>query len=344
MVTTPPQRLPVLDMLRGLASFAVCWFHMTNGRIDFLPPGTLKTSGAFGWLGVDVFFVISGFVIPFALKRSGYGIRDSGTFLLKRVVRLDPPYFVTIGLVILLGYLSTKAPRFQGPPFTFSLPQTLLHVGYLNTFFHYPWLNPVFWSLAIELQYYLLIALIFPLLVSRRSPLRIGTMLVLATLSLGIPAAQFVFHWLLLFLFGIVTFQFRAGLLSRTMYLAYIAVITVGGFFCYGILICLTGLASALVIAFVNVGHVRGLTWLGAISYSLYLLHAPIGGRIINLSSRFATTLPTKFLAVIVATAVSILAAWGLYKLVERPAQQWSAGIGYRKKEIAPSGFASKTA
>src|SRR4029077_5333421 len=132
---------------------------------------------------------------------------------------LDPPYFVTIGLVILLGYLSTKAPGFQGPPFTVSGPQTLLHIRYLNSFFHYPWLNPVFLSLAIELQYYLLIALIFPLLASRRSPVRIGTMLLLATLSLAIPAAQFVFHWLLLFLFGIVTFQFRTRLLNRTTYL-----------------------------------------------------------------------------------------------------------------------------
>jgi peptidoglycan/LPS O-acetylase OafA/YrhL len=77
-----PQRLPVLDMLRGIASFAVCWFHLTNGNVAFLPAGILKSSGAYGWLGVEVFFVISGFVIPYALERSRYGINDCGTFLL----------------------------------------------------------------------------------------------------------------------------------------------------------------------------------------------------------------------------------------------------------------------
>jgi peptidoglycan/LPS O-acetylase OafA/YrhL len=337
-----PQRLPVLDMLRGIASFAVCWFHLTNGNVAFLPAGILKSSGAYGWLGVEVFFVISGFVIPYALERSRYGISDCGTFLLKRVVRLDPPYFITIGLILALGYLSAKTPGYQGEGFIFSWPQTLLHVGYLNAFFNYPWLNPVFWSLAIELQYYLLIALIFPLLASRRWLFRFSIMLLLAILSIAIPAAQFVFHWLLLFLFGIATFQFRSRLLKRTAYFIHIAVIATGAFFCYGALICLTGLASALVIAFINFSHFGVLGWFGKISYSLYLLHAPIGGRIINFSSRFATTLPTKFLAIMVAAIVSILAAWALHKLVEHPAQRWSAAIGYRKRQVAPSGFAPR--
>src|SRR4051812_47773396 len=103
--------------MRGLASFAVCWYHVTHGNAAFLSPGVLKSSGSYGWLGVEVFFVISGFVIPYALQGSKYRIRDCGTFLLKRVVRLDPPYFATICVILVLGYLSAKTPGFAGEPF-----------------------------------------------------------------------------------------------------------------------------------------------------------------------------------------------------------------------------------
>ena len=54
--------------LRGVAAFAVAWFHFTNGQPTFLPQDSLlKVSGAYGYLGVAVFFVISGFVIPYSL-------------------------------------------------------------------------------------------------------------------------------------------------------------------------------------------------------------------------------------------------------------------------------------
>ena len=84
-------RIETLDCLRGIAAFAVLWFHLTNGNLGFLPPGVLKSSGAFGWLGVEVFFVISGFILPYALQRAGYHSADFFQFVWKRILRLDPP-------------------------------------------------------------------------------------------------------------------------------------------------------------------------------------------------------------------------------------------------------------
>src|SRR5690349_12055072 len=127
-----PQRLSVLDALRGIAALGVCWYHFTNGNKTFLPEGVLKSSGTFGWLGVEMFFVISGFIIPYALHRSGYRISDYGTFILKRIIRLDPPYLVAILIVIALGYASTATPGFQGPPFEPTITQVVLHLGYVN--------------------------------------------------------------------------------------------------------------------------------------------------------------------------------------------------------------------
>ena len=336
------QRLPVLDLLRGVASFAVCWFHLTNGHVGFLPPGILKASGAYGWLGVEVFFVISGFVIPFALQRSDYQLADCGIFVFKRIARLDPPYFAAILLIVFLQYASSKAPGFQGEPFTFSLAQTLLHVGYLNAFFGFPWLNPVFWTLALEFQYYLLMAFIFPLIASRASSIRWCMMLALGILAFVIPAERFVFHWLPLFLLGITTFQFKTGIIQRKAYFPVIILISCGAWFCYGLIVTLVGVTSAFIIAFARLPHAGPLAFLGTISYSLYLLHVPIGGRVINLSTRFVAGLPGRSMIVFVAAAVTVLAAWALYAFVERPAQRWSAAIGYPKRQVAPSGFAPR--
>src|SRR2546423_14858364 len=84
------QRLNILDLLRGIASLSVCWFHLTNGNEHFLPPGWLRASGEYGWVGVNVFFVISGFIIPYSLFQSGYRLRDYGRFFLKRILALGP--------------------------------------------------------------------------------------------------------------------------------------------------------------------------------------------------------------------------------------------------------------
>ncbi len=59
----PAEKIHVVEYLRGVAALGVAWFHMTNTY----GPGFVASFGSLGWLGVDVFFVISGFVIPYSL-------------------------------------------------------------------------------------------------------------------------------------------------------------------------------------------------------------------------------------------------------------------------------------
>src|SRR5438874_1620600 len=106
-MTTPPllggekNRIAILDPLRGLAALGVAWFHFTHGNPVFLPTGTLKASGQYGWTGVAAFFVISGFVLPYSMHRAGYRVRSHWrTFALKRLIRLDPPYLASILLAL----------------------------------------------------------------------------------------------------------------------------------------------------------------------------------------------------------------------------------------------------
>jgi peptidoglycan/LPS O-acetylase OafA/YrhL len=163
-----------VDALRGLAALAVCWFHITITSA-ILNDGIFRSTGKYGWLGVEVFFVISGFIIPYALQRSGYKLKNYPIFLVKRITRLDPPYIASIVLVIAVTFFFTFSPHYSGGKFAIDPVGLLLHLGYLNVIFHYPWLNPVYWTLAIEFQYYLLVGLIFSLISNKHRVVRLLT-------------------------------------------------------------------------------------------------------------------------------------------------------------------------
>ncbi len=123
-------------------------------------------TGKYGYLGVDIFFVISGFVIPWSLYRSRYVLRDYPRFVLKRNVRLYPPYLASIAITILATNF-VLVPLFHIPRMTITGRDLLWHFAYLNDLVHVPWVNVVYWTLAIEFQWYLLIGLVLPLLASR---------------------------------------------------------------------------------------------------------------------------------------------------------------------------------
>jgi hypothetical protein len=85
-----------------------------------------------------------------------------------------------------LGIAGTATPGFRGQPFEWSVPQILSHAGYLTGLLGYEWLNIVYWTLAIEFQFYILIAIFFPLLATRRPTIQIGAIIVCA----GAPPAD----------------------------------------------------------------------------------------------------------------------------------------------------------
>ena len=74
-------------------------YHFTGGLDRWI-----KASGARGYLGLTIFFVISGLVIPYAMWRGRYrGPADAPAFILKRLTRLKPPYFAAIAITLVLG-------------------------------------------------------------------------------------------------------------------------------------------------------------------------------------------------------------------------------------------------
>src|ERR1039457_1104473 len=126
MPPTNPARLSIVHTLRGPAALMVAWFHFVKcGPLDL---GIFKLTAPDGGYGVIIFYVISGFVLPYSLWKGGYVLADYGRFILKRIARLDPPYFASIAIVLSAAYLATLSPLYRGVPFSVSGLQLLLHI------------------------------------------------------------------------------------------------------------------------------------------------------------------------------------------------------------------------
>jgi peptidoglycan/LPS O-acetylase OafA/YrhL len=96
------------------------------------------------------------------------------------------------------------------------------------------------------------------------------------------------------------------------------------------------GLSTALGILFLPNLAWRPLVWLGTISYSLYLLHVPIGGRVMNFLERFSEFGFVQLLSVPLALAVSLFVAWIFFLLVEKPSHDLSQKITSSVRALKP--------
>ena len=338
--TSTAPRISIIDPLRGIAALSVAWFHFTHGSPAFLHEGWLKATGTYGWAGVDVFFVISGFVLPYSMYRGGYRVQNHWvTFFKKRLTRLEPPYLASVLLTLLLLFLASRVPGFAGAPIHLKYADILQHIAYLNAFTGGAWLNPVYWTLAVEFQFYLTISFLFPLFIAGSPLIRTAAVSLLALLSLANDSTGFVVHYLALFALGIVTFQYFVGLVPRRLYLLLALGIAIAAVAALEVVVGIVALGTSLTIAFARVRPPALLVRLGAISYSLYLLHVPIGGRVVNLGNRLPYSIPVRLVTLLIAAAVSLGAAYLFARLIEEPAQRWSSSIRYslgRGRQHAP--------
>jgi peptidoglycan/LPS O-acetylase OafA/YrhL len=335
--TRSGERLEIIECLRGLAAVAVMWFHFTYQDGIFAGVnGPGEWIGAKGWLGVEVFFVISGFILPYSMFRSRYLLRDCFTFVAKRIIRLDPPYLAAILLALGIWHLFEIGPYFHGDTsFAFEMPRFLCHLGYLNAIVGHPWYIPVFWTLAIEFQYYLFLALTFPLLVHKQSAVRNGFPILLAICALQFPVSfplpqnNLLCSWFGLFALGMITFQAYCQLSSSRLYLALLALITAINLVSLGWIISLAGLVASLVISYVRIPRFAPLAFLGTISYSLYLVHLPVGVPLIRLGVLCTDSVLGRMLVLGIVIPIVLLAAHLWYRCFERPAQRWSSSLRY---------------
>jgi peptidoglycan/LPS O-acetylase OafA/YrhL len=151
-------RVETIDVFRGIAILMVVLFHFTAR----LPASALNiTDGApapvfFGWVGVYFFFIISGYCIFMTLERSA----TVGLFLARRFSRIYPAFFAAVLLLFAFGLIAyvpsvPEANFHETAPGLLDVLLNLLFVGEIGE-----WVDGAFWSIAVEVKFYVLVALL----------------------------------------------------------------------------------------------------------------------------------------------------------------------------------------
>jgi peptidoglycan/LPS O-acetylase OafA/YrhL len=173
-------RFPELDGMRGIAVLLVFFHHLTllyGGEQWSTLQTVLGAIFAFGRFGVDIFFVLSGFLITSLLIKDSDSPAYYRDFYWKRVLRVLPLYFVI--LLLLLIFLPHSGPYVLFSAFFLANFASIFHI----------YVTAPFWSLAVEEQFYLL----WPTVARRRS------LLSLSRIAILVAAVSFTLRFLFAF-------------------------------------------------------------------------------------------------------------------------------------------------
>ncbi len=338
-LTSPRYTFP--DGLRGMAALWVVLFHLSEGHhIDtlrrMLPRVVVEVVFDWGDRGVAVFFVLSGFVMALTARRILFTGNVAARFVARRLVRLVPPYYVAVA--ISLAVLAVKSHSGQGVP-PVSIGQLLAHAAFLQDVLGIRHLNPVYWTLCIEVQFYGAFALLMALAdaMSRRGwrHARLACDLGMAIVVLAWPAGVLqtpgwpgsFLPYFALFMAGALVSQ--AGEAGARRWLGFAFAI---GLTSLGVArsdpFAVTGGVTAAALGLATQAGAMGTwmsarpwQWLGSISYSLYLVHNPATGATNRLVARWlpAGGASAELLGAAASIAVSLMVAWALWAVVERP-------------------------
>jgi peptidoglycan/LPS O-acetylase OafA/YrhL len=309
----PKPHITQVDYVRAIASLSVALFHMGGKALPVLK---------YGWLGVEMFFLLSGFIICWAIPND-YTLRWAGKFILKRILRIEPPYIISILLVLAIHFLFVEHYR---PDWL----NVLSHLGYINNFNQKPYLSPVYWTLGIEFQFYLFVALFFQLIDKKYSPIMLIILCVLPIwVNVSVVGLTTFFP---LFTLGIIFFLFKRNIINLRPALTYGAVVTIISFYRIGIIDTSAGLFAVGLLA-APLKSNRVISFFSKISFSLYLTHDIIGSSlVVYMGTKLPKTTMYKGVEFLSGIIVSIIFAYIFYRWVEQPSIKFSKRIRYQNK------------
>lgn len=330
----------MLDSLRFLAAVTVMAVHLTAAKSPAWGgsvPAQVATVGrwtGYGSLGVPLFFVISGFV----LLMTAWG-RDVPQFVASRVGRLFPAYWVAVafsGAMVL--WVWPENPAFFGT--VISKTQAALNLTMLQGAFSSPNLDGPYWTLWYEARFYLLIAVFMMVGITRRRVLAFATLWpivagIASANGAGFAAAFLMPDYAPFFAGGMLLYLIhRDGHDLGTWLLVGVQVLFGANFATHYYLslgdstpvvpsksliaLIIVGCFAAVALATLtrlNRVQAKWLTFLGALTYPLYLIHENLGWYVIHrLRGSFSP-----WVSIGVAAAVALLAAVLIHRFVERP-------------------------
>lgn len=343
----PKQHIQILDFLRGIAALAVVIFHFATSTLPTIKPNLLGDYFSHGNLGVKVFFVISGFVIPYAMYSSGYHIKNFFNFIIRRLARIGPPSWVAILLMagVYFGGIWLNGRPIEGMHWPgISFRTILANLTYSYSLLDTKAYIDVYWTLEVEFQYYLMIGLLLPLITRYAA-----NKWVLSGILLLLSATFVVHNNLILFfrdnsffILGILLYLYKTEQINRNYFInaSFVAIMI-----CYGQQGATNSFAAFitfLVIAYVHYEN-PVTTFLGRISYSLYITHL-FSGIVSEFVLRNLTGMEpsegVKVFMLFVYTGIAVAFAWVFYLLVEKPFIRFSHRFKLKKndpqKDVVP--------
>ena len=302
--STSGRFIPVIDGLRFFAIMPVILLHASTVFLEYSSLYDYEAVGNTEWLrqafltggaGVFIFFVISGFILtlPFAKHHlEGAEPVSLKRYLKRRLIRLEPPYLLTLtGLFLLLLVLQVQ-------PFDELFPHFMASAFYVHNIVYGTWstLNPVAWSLEIEIQFYLLMPFLGQVFLLKTNYRRflLLTLIGLAPLVHELPLDQWhlrvsILGYYQYFLAGILAadlylqkdFRLNQGL-NTILMLVSLPLIFLGKHYGGDYLFSLPLIILVFVLAALRDSYFRGLlennliTVIGGSCYITYLIHYPL--------------------------------------------------------------------
>ncbi|ESZ70958.1 acetyltransferase [Mesorhizobium sp. L103C119B0] len=351
-----------LDAIRGVAAISVMLYHFS----PFLAAGKVLPSS---YLAVDLFFLLSGFVIAHAYDRKIENGMGFGTFLAIRLIRLYPLYLA--GTLLGFFYLIVKNRLIPAEYMPISEIGTMLTTGMffiplVSDAYHtiFP-LNPASWSLFFELIVNIAYVAVFFLLTKRVLSTLIAVSLVLlviasivagtldfgmtgSTIIGGLPRVCFSFFLGVLLCRSMTRYQRGLGFLRRgwwieaaiALTLVVFAIAPAGGARVAYDLACVVLVFPALVVVGTiapTAPRLSGLYgWLGRISYPIYIIHTPLL-MIIAGAGKAAAIDPFAhhpWFGIVMAVSVIVIADIAT-RLYDEPLRRFLQRLMLRKRAVA---------
>lgn len=181
-------RLDYIDGLRAIAVLAVIFYH---GYLSTSKSGHIPSYWIIGIRGVDLFFVVSGFCLSYPILRkyqkSGSAAIDYTEFIVRRFSRIAPTYYAALTIFAVMAMTPLGLPSITYKPSTTEQLQEILRdILFLNG--QFPIHNTSFWTMGVEMRWYLLCPLFVALFL--RSRIAFGGVIVLLWLMYNITPLQ----------------------------------------------------------------------------------------------------------------------------------------------------------
>lgn len=349
-ITRPvSSKVEFANQLRGIAAWLVVANHYlfvywgSPDKVSHHTASTLVSPGRpwastlqppgfdLGAFGVALFFLISGFVIPFSLSAA-----KPLAFLVARAIRVYPTYVMALAVQCWIVGMSAA---YWGNPFPFSVWQILANASLLHGEIGFPSLDLVNWTLAVELKFYLVAAILSPTLSAGKpwAGLMVGMLAAVGNVIIVkgwidnpfVREATFGLQISTFMLIGTLFFLHYKNMIARKSLVIYgmLTIIVFAGNWSFGFLRADSNLALVYVAATLTFASayllrrdskpIRILDWAASTSYPMYLVHSLVGYVMLRftidgLGAHWSV-------GTIVAICVSAVIAQILHLVVEKP-------------------------